>query len=604
MLPMLPRAAGALRNKCKPSMASPKQFSLRLSATLGIETTASAWWVAKEGETDIRNKSKDAVGSTATVIGTSAVSNTELLLQVSRLIEDDPNLADKFAKCMSLDARASQRLEELCNNAENAEICPPSSAQLHQVCMAAALPFVGFGFLDNAVMIAFGDVIDATLCTACGFSTMAAAALGNTFSDGIGVYSGGVVEDIAAKCGYEAPPLSRAQQAMDVTKRAERIGQLCGITLGCLLGMFPLLLIDSKQPEMLKRDKALNQMFEHVVVAVEDMLDAEAAMIVFVDNDKNELYSRCAAHHGKEDFEFRAALGEGIMGHVASSGNFLNVKDLRTSKFYSPQRHNNYRGTGIDARSVLCVPIMSYDADSGRCDRVIGVVEVINKKDGGHFTEKDEDALAALCAHISSSFCFVKGEEFGFNETLERCARVLRMKGARINAAQHQRAHALYTSILAELAKVYNIESASLLNVNVKKDEVIVLATNNGSDAESEAASSSLAESRTVAEVTSTRKALIVDGSATEGCGATEICCPIFDDQREVIGALQLRGKRDGSHFNEQDAQFLETLAARLSNSLQGPGSSLAQVLHVLQERGRESFAAPALESLVEFQRS
>ena len=48
-------------------------------------------------------------------------------------------------------------------------------------------------------MILFGDMIDATLCVTMGFSTMAAAALGNTISDVAGVFSGGAVEDFAEK---------------------------------------------------------------------------------------------------------------------------------------------------------------------------------------------------------------------------------------------------------------------------------------------------------------------------------------------------------------------------------------------------------------------
>eukprot|EP00662_Eupelagonemidae_sp_cell21_P004904 gene4904-56719_t len=47
---------------------------------------------------------------------------------------------------------------------------------------------------------------------------MAAAALGNTFSDAMGVFSGGMVEDFAVRCGFEAPVLSRAQEDMPATR--------------------------------------------------------------------------------------------------------------------------------------------------------------------------------------------------------------------------------------------------------------------------------------------------------------------------------------------------------------------------------------------------
>ena len=64
----------------------------------------------------------------------------------------------------------------------------PRPRQLAQLGLVAAIPFVGFGFADNAVMIICGDYIDQTFGIMFGLSTLAAAGLGNTVSDVIGVY--------------------------------------------------------------------------------------------------------------------------------------------------------------------------------------------------------------------------------------------------------------------------------------------------------------------------------------------------------------------------------------------------------------------------------
>ncbi len=116
-----------------------------------------------------------------------------------------------------------------------------STRELWAVFIASALPFVGFGFLDNFLMILAGDMIDATLCVAFGFSTMAAAALGNTLSDVAGVFSGGVVEDLAQKAGIEMPPLESDQLRTFKVKLYQYIGQAFGIIFGCVIGMCPLL---------------------------------------------------------------------------------------------------------------------------------------------------------------------------------------------------------------------------------------------------------------------------------------------------------------------------------------------------------------------------
>ena len=49
------------------------------------------------------------------------------------------------------------------------------------------LPFIGFGFLDNFLMLSFGDVIESHLAEKFVLSTMTCAAIGNIFADGVSV---------------------------------------------------------------------------------------------------------------------------------------------------------------------------------------------------------------------------------------------------------------------------------------------------------------------------------------------------------------------------------------------------------------------------------
>ncbi|KAF4087671.1 hypothetical protein AMELA_G00073210 [Ameiurus melas] len=67
--------------------------------------------------------------------------------------------------------------------AEQMEMAPPTTAQLRYVLLHNAIPFIGFGFLDNAIMIAAGTQIELSIGVILGISTMAAAALGNLVSD-------------------------------------------------------------------------------------------------------------------------------------------------------------------------------------------------------------------------------------------------------------------------------------------------------------------------------------------------------------------------------------------------------------------------------------
>ncbi|KAK3924114.1 Transmembrane protein 65 [Frankliniella fusca] len=136
-----------------------------------------------------------------------------------------------------------------------AETVPkPSTSQLASVGLHNALPFVGFGFLDNAIMIIAGDYIELMLGSVIAISTMAAAALGNTFSDIMGIGSAWYVESLAAKVGIKPPALSPIQLDMKSSRWAANMGRCLGVTVGCLLGMLPLLFIDTGKDKD-KKDK-------------------------------------------------------------------------------------------------------------------------------------------------------------------------------------------------------------------------------------------------------------------------------------------------------------------------------------------------------------
>lgn len=97
-------------------------------------------------------------------------------------------------------------------------------------------------------------------------STMAAAGLGNTISDALGLGLAVYVERGCLWLGLHPPNMTPAQMEMKSSKRSASLvrffscgmlitfiyyvfmlqGRLVGITIGCLIGMFPLLFMDTK----------------------------------------------------------------------------------------------------------------------------------------------------------------------------------------------------------------------------------------------------------------------------------------------------------------------------------------------------------------------
>ncbi|KAG7396369.1 Transmembrane protein 65 [Phytophthora boehmeriae] len=116
-------------------------------------------------------------------------------------------------------------------------LLPPTSRQLRLVMLGSSIPFVGFGMIDNLILLVAGDAIETHFHASYAMSMLCAAALGNTVADVVGLSLGGVIESMARRLGIPDPMLSKAQANMSVTLWANFAASAGGITIGCLLGM-------------------------------------------------------------------------------------------------------------------------------------------------------------------------------------------------------------------------------------------------------------------------------------------------------------------------------------------------------------------------------
>ncbi|XP_016118278.1 transmembrane protein 65-like [Sinocyclocheilus grahami] len=102
-------------------------------------------------------------------------------------------------------------------------------------------------------MIAAGTQIELSIGLTLGISTMAAAALGNLVSDLAGLGLAGYVEALAVRFGMQIPDLTPKQVDMWQTRVTSHMGKAIGITIGCILGMFPLLFLSDDDEEKKKK---------------------------------------------------------------------------------------------------------------------------------------------------------------------------------------------------------------------------------------------------------------------------------------------------------------------------------------------------------------
>ncbi|NXF16410.1 TMM65 protein, partial [Rhodinocichla rosea] len=151
--------------------------------------------------------------------------------------------------------RELHRFESIAIAQEKLEVAPPSPGQLRHVFFHNALPFVGFGFLDNAIMIAAVSSLFNSLNNLNNtfFSSLflpPAAALGNLVSDLAGLGLAGYVEALASRLGLSIPDLTPKQADMWQTRLSAHLGKAIGVTIGCILGMFPLLFFGEEEEKL------------------------------------------------------------------------------------------------------------------------------------------------------------------------------------------------------------------------------------------------------------------------------------------------------------------------------------------------------------------
>jgi len=125
----------------------------------------------------------------------------------------------------------------------------PTRKQLMYVAIATTIPFMGFGMVDNGLMVIFGDVIDGTFGTMFGCSMLACAAFGNAVSNIFGMCMHGTIHRWSEKIGLPDPHLSLQQRKLSSVHNWSTLGSTVGVFTGCLLGMTPLLFMNQTAKE-------------------------------------------------------------------------------------------------------------------------------------------------------------------------------------------------------------------------------------------------------------------------------------------------------------------------------------------------------------------
>lgn len=143
---------------------------------------------------------------------------------------------------------------------------------------------------------------------------------------------------------------------------------------------------------MLNSTLNLSDLLQLIMTSAAQLLHAETSSLMLVDEETNELtFEVATGEPGQEVVKHRVPPGQGIAGWVVQNAQPLVIENPAED----PRFYNRIdKAIGFETRNILAVPLMVKD-------RVIGVVEVINKLDAPGFSSKDLELAVALTNQAS-----------------------------------------------------------------------------------------------------------------------------------------------------------------------------------------------------------
>jgi len=136
--------------------------------------------------------------------------------------------------------------------------------------------------------------------------------------------------------------------------------------------------------EALGSQLGLVPLIEQILERASRLLQADRASVFLLDRERGELWSKVA--QGLETAEIRFPLDRGVSGHVARTGETLNIEDAYQHPLFNRDIDQQ---TGYRTRTILAAAIRN------KRDEIIGVVSVMNRKEGA-FTAADQRVIENL----------------------------------------------------------------------------------------------------------------------------------------------------------------------------------------------------------------
>ncbi|NEP06882.1 MAG: GAF domain-containing protein, partial [Okeania sp. SIO4D6] len=143
-------------------------------------------------------------------------------------------------------------------------------------------------------------------------------------------------------------------------------------------------LINNKGVETL-----LEQLLDAFTIKIGQILTADQTTIFLVNQEKKQLWYKTVLESNGRSQEYHLPIHVGILGHVATTGEALNIADAKTHPLFSEEVD---QPPGYDTRTILCIPVFS----TTNSNKPVAVVRLLNKENDVPFDEEDEQLFRSF----------------------------------------------------------------------------------------------------------------------------------------------------------------------------------------------------------------
>ena len=199
---------------------------------------------------------------------------------------------------------------------------------------------------------------------------------------------------------------------------------------------------------------------------IQQALNADRCTVFLLDDEHNELWSKVAL--GLEMQEIRFPASKGLAGHVALTGETINIKNAYESEYFNKEIDVQ---TGYTTKNILCMPIRNLS------HQIVGVFQVLNKFEGD-FTQKDEDLLIAIGSSagiaLENANLFEKQKKL-IEEQKTLFSSFIDTLSASIDARDkitsgHSRRVMMYACLICDVVKLSEEEKETIKNASLLHD--------------------------------------------------------------------------------------------------------------------------------------